>query len=60
MIERVTQLVAENKSAVTSGSMNLFMGHGSGDPQIKRQWAERSQQALKSMGFENVVFRIYS
>jgi len=59
MIEQVQKTVREKASSGWRKDLPLLMCHGNGDAQVKWNWGDRSQGAIKELGFTHVDFRTY-
>lgn len=60
MIERFREIIREeDRSKTHVRDLPIFMGHGNGDPRVKWNWGDRTQEALKEMNFGKVEFNTY-
>jgi len=59
MIEQTCRLARTQDLDAGVKKLPILIAHGNNDPQIKWNWADRSQRAIKELGFTNVEFLTY-
>ena len=59
MIEKVQALVRETPPSDSRKDLPFLICHGNGDPQVKWNWGDRSQKAIKEIGYTSVDFKTY-
>ncbi|MCJ1476101.1 hypothetical protein MMC13_004766 [Lambiella insularis] len=59
MIQRVRELDPEARLNNSCKDLPFLICHGNGDPQVKWNWGDRSQKAIKELGCTSVDFKTY-